>query len=768
MRRLSLNGDWELAHCPDGQASADALDGLEWIPARVPGEAHWDLIEAGKIPDPFFDLNHLAVRELERHEFWYRRRFAVPAEMAGERLELTFEGLDCFATVWVNGRRMGASANALVPRVFDVTQAVLPGTENDVVVRLASPIRSVEGREIEGCAAAFDTTERLWARKSDQCYGWDIALRLVTVGLWRPVTLTTYSRAILRDFFFRTERLERDGEAADVVLEVEAEPLTAGERSLTVEAVGRCGESGFKLAGAVESGRATLRGVVEAPRLWWTWELGRPDLYDLTVTLREGPHELGKVHRRIGLRTIRLVQEPEDARERSFVFEINGEKLFARGLNWTPCDAIYPRAEPWKQQRLVRFARELNCNMLRIWGGGIYEPDEFYQECDRRGLLVFHDFPYACALYPQAPEFLDIAREEAEAAVRRLRNYPCIALWSGDNENDCAYWGWFGGHRDPWEENKITREVLPEVCARLDGTRPYIPSSPYSPDRTLDPQDPLQGDQHIWHHGTPFTAEVYLKSEARFPSEIGHLSCPDLQTVVDMLTEEHRWPPDNRAWDEHFGSLYDWNFRPQRREKLDQALEAWLGAVPEDLPTYVVASQLLQGEAYKAWAEYWRLRKHDWKSGGILLWNLADCWPQFSDAIVDYWLRPKLACNYLWAAYRPVHICFSPATAEGVAVYGVNDTLAEPDVEYVVTAVSRGGEELGQVRGRAKLPANDVVELADVRDLYARAEEGRGKVVALLYVDGELVATNLRRAYQPTLADVPLMVAEVPPLPSAP
>ncbi len=768
MRKLSLNGDWELAHCPDGQATPDALDGLEWIPARVPGEAHWDLLEAGKIPDPFFDLNHLEMRELEGHEFWYRRSFAVPAEMAGERLELTFEGLDCFATVWVNGRRIGASANALVPRVFDVTEAILPGAENEVVVRLASPVSSVEGRNTEGCGAAFDTTERLWARKSDQCYGWDIALRLVTVGVWRPVTLATYSRAILRDFSFRTERLESDGEAAHIVLEVEVEPLTAGERSLSVEAVGQCGDSRFELAGAVEGGKAVLRGVVEAPRLWWTWDLGRPDLYDLTVTLREGPHELGKVHRRVGVRTIRLAQEPEGARERTFVFELNGERFFARGLNWTPCDSIYPRGEPWKQQRLVRFARELNCNMLRIWGGGIYEPDEFYQECDRQGLMVFHDFLYACALYPQAPEFLDIAREEAETAMRRLRNYPCIALWSGDNENDCAYWGWFGGHRDPWQENKITREVLPEVCARLDGTRPYIPSSPYSPDLSLDPQDPLQGDQHIWHHGTPFTAEVYLKGQARFPSEIGHLSCPDLQTVVDMLAEEHRWPPDNRAWDEHFGSLYDWNFRPERREKLDQALEAWLGAVPEDLPTYVVASQLLQGEAYKAWAEYWRLRKHDWKSGGILLWNLADCWPQFSDAIVDYWLRPKLACNYVWAAYRPVHICFSPATAESVAVYGVNDTLAEQDVEYVVTAASRGGEELGQVRGRAKLPANDVVELADVGELYARAEEGRGKLVALLYVEGELVSRNLRRAYQPTLADVPLMVAEVPPLPAAP
>jgi beta-mannosidase len=406
--------------------------------------------------------------------------------------------------------------------------------------------------------------------------------------------------------------------------------------------------------------------------------------------------------------------------------------------------------------------------MLRVWGGGIYEPDEFYEECDRLGIMVFQDFAYACALYPQTDEFLQMAREEAEVVVRRLRNHPCLALWSGDNENDCAYWGWFGGKRDPWQENKITRQVLPEVIERLDGTRPYIPSSPYSPDPALDPQDPLQGDQHIWHHGTLFTADVYLASEARFPSEIGHLSCPDLHTVIDMLSEEHRWPPDNRSWDEHFGSLYDWDFRPQRREKLDQALAAWLGSVPQDLPTYVLASQLIQGEAYRTWAEYWRLRKAGWKSGGILLWNLADCWPQFSDAIVDYWLRPKLACNYVRAAYRPVHICFSPPNVQEVLVYGLNDTLNEYNAEYVVTAMARDGCELASIQGTACLPGNEVVALGDVSHLFSQAQAHRGKLVAELRIDGRPVSRNVRFAWRPTVEDIPLLLAEVPPLPAAP
>jgi beta-mannosidase len=475
MRKLSLDGDWQLAHCPDGEGSIATLDRLEWIPAQVPGEVHWDLLRAGKIDDPFFDLNHLKMRPLEEHEFWYRRQFHVPPEMSGERVELVFEGLDCFATVWLNGLCVGRSANALVPRVFDVTTAVRPGEENEIVVRLASPLKAVEGKDLTGCAAAMDTKERLWARKSDQCYGWDIALRLVTVGIWRPVTLVAYDRAILRDFFLRTTSLAEQGAAAQVVLEVEVEALTAAEAGLSVEATAICGDSRLQLAAPVRDGKAVMEATVVRPKLWWTWDLGEPHLYALTIVLREGPQELGRRQAHVGLRTIRLLQEPPGGRERSFVFELNGVRFFARGLNWTPCDAIYPRAEPWKQQRLVRLARQLNCNMLRVWGGGIYEPDQFYAECDRQGIMLFHDFLYACAIYPQVPEFLELAREEAETAVRRLRNHPSLALWCGDNEVDCAYWWWFGEHRDPWTENKITRQVLPEVVARLDGTRPYRP-----------------------------------------------------------------------------------------------------------------------------------------------------------------------------------------------------------------------------------------------------------------------------------------------------
>ncbi|MBC7286849.1 MAG: hypothetical protein H5T86_02160 [Armatimonadetes bacterium] len=768
MPELSLNGDWEIAHCPDGEGDVARLDELSWIPARVPGEVHWDLLRAGLIPDPFFDLNHLKMRELEAHEFWYRRLFFVPGEMAAERLELVFEGLDCFATVWVNARLVGQSANALVPRRFDVTEAIRPGATNEIVVRLASPIRAVEGKDLSGCAAAYDTVERLWARKSDQCYGWDIALRLVTVGIWRPVRLISYNRAILRDYFFRTLFIEPDRSSAVVRVEAEVELLSAAPQGLTVDCRARCGDSELAVTAPVADGRAVMDVEVPSPKLWWTWDLGEPNLYDLTITLREGPHELGRIDTRVGIRTIRLVQEPEGARERSFVFELNGEKFFARGLNWTPCDAIYPRAEPWKQQRLVRFARHLNCNMLRVWGGGIYEPDQFYAECDAQGIALFHDFPYACAIYPQAPEFLEMARDEAEAAVRRLRNHPSIVLWSGDNENDCAYWWWFGGHRDPWKENRITRQVLPEVVYRLDGTRPYIPSSPYSPDPTVAPQDPLQGDQHIWHHGTPFTAPEYLQSEARFPSEIGHLSCPDLQTVVDMLAEEHRWPPDNRAWDEHFGSLYDWNFRPQRREKLDQALKAWLGEVPSDLPTYVLASQLLQGEAYKTWAEYWRLRKRNWLAGGILLWNLADCWPQFSDAIVDFWLRPKLACNYVRSAFAPIHICFSPPTGEKTTVFALNDTLQAAEVDWAVWAVSAEGAELGRLSGHAGLPPNSVVELADATDLADACSRSRGVLRAELRADGCTLSTNFRLPYKLSIRDLPQLLRLIPPLAQAP
>ncbi|MCX7597281.1 MAG: hypothetical protein N2512_00210, partial [Armatimonadetes bacterium] len=273
MRKLSLDGMWEITHCPDGQGSAESLSGLEWIPAQVPGEVHLDLMRAGKLEDPFFDLNHIKARELEQHEFWYRHSFDVPAEMAGDRVELVFEGLDCFATVWLNGVEVGRSANALVPRVFDVTQAIRPGQENQILIRLASPIKAVEELSLEGANAGMDTVERLWARKPDQQYGWDIALRLVTFGIWRHVHLVSHSRAVLRDLFFRTESIDPDGNAATVALDVEVEPLTAAEADLSVHAAARCGDSCFEMGAPVENGRACMKAVVENPKLWWPWDL---------------------------------------------------------------------------------------------------------------------------------------------------------------------------------------------------------------------------------------------------------------------------------------------------------------------------------------------------------------------------------------------------------------------------------------------------------------------------------------------------------------
>ena len=767
MQTLSLNGDWHVAHCPDGEGNPGDLDGLEWLPAKVPGEAHLDLMRADRLEDPFYDLNHIRARDLESEEFWYRRAFDVPTEMAAERLEMVFEGLDCFATVWINGTVVGESANALVPQAFDVTNAIGAGRTNEIRVRLGSPIRAVEGKDTTGCEAAPNAPERLWARKSGQCYGWDIAPRLVTVGIWRSVTLASHSRAILRSFFLKTDSIAPNGSSALVTLEAEVEALSAQGHDLSIRASAECGDSRFELTGPVRDGRALLTAEVSNPRLWWTWDLGRPSLYDLTVTLLDGADNVDAATVRTGIRTVRLIEEPEGGRERSFVFELNGIRFFSRGLNWTPCDSLYPRAEPWKQQRLVRFARELNVNMLRVWGGGIYEPDTFYEECDEQGIAIFHDFLYACAIYPQSQEFLDIARDEAETAIRRLRNHPSILLWCGDNEIDWAYTSRLGP-RDPWDENKISREVIPAAIERLDGTRPYIPSSPYSPDRSIEPNDMRQGDQHIWHHGMPFQDDVYLKSGSRFVSEIGHLSCPDLQTVTDMLAPEHRWPPDNRAWDEHFGDHYHLDARYHRREKMDAALAAWLGAVPDDLATYVAATQLLQGEACKAWAECWRLRKARWEAGGILLWNLADCWPGFSDAIVDFHLRPKLACNYIRAAYEPLHVCFSPATADELAAYVINDTLEQPALEYAVKAVSRDGMVLGEIRGEGAALANDVTKLTEAAELYHQAEGERGDVVAELFVGGELVSKNIRRAWKPTVRDITELLSAVPALPCAP
>jgi len=714
---LSLNARWSLAHFDEGRGEAEGAhlpdyDDSGWMDAVVPGDVHLDLMRVGTIPDPFVGLNHLECRWIEDKEWWYRREFFAPEKLSGRRLELRFGGLDTFATVWINGKLAGKHRNMFIPSTMDVTDLISCGHRNSVAVCLSSPIKAVEGKPTDGMIAAFETRERLYARKAQMSYGWDIAPRIVTTGIWRPVYLVARGDVCIGDVAVRTDSVDSTGATIGLEVPLSRNSPRADSAELRIEI--RSGRSADPVLKKSES--VSLRGdgcVVRTnvhipnPRLWWPWNVGRPELYRLSVKALVRGKVAEEYVTRFGIRTVELLQEPQNDGGLSFIFKINGERVYAKGTNWIPGDAIFARMDHHKYREMIDLAQAQNVNMLRIWGGGIYEDPYFYRLCDERGIMVWQDFMFTCAEYPRDREFLAQVRHEAEQVVSDLRNHPSVVLWCGDNEVDATS-RWSG---KDFGANKINREVLPEVCARFDPTRPYIPSSPFSPSDSSDPLRQDEGDNHIWHHGTSYKDEVYAKDTSRFVSEIGHLSTPWPESIRRFIPEADLWPPGNRVWDTHFGTVERCD--PRRREKLDQAIAAFGMQRPDNLDDYAYVSQLIQALAYKEWMERYRRRK--FLCGGSLYWNLYDNWPQLSDAVVDYYGNPKMGYYFVARAFANLLVSLQDLESGTVGVWLVNDELRDRAGKLLLRCQRLDGGTSWTRVLRVKMPANSSRMVWDMR-----------------------------------------------------
>jgi len=359
------------------------------------------------------------------------------------------------------------------------------------------------------------------------------------------------------------------------------------------------------------------------------------------------------------------------------VFVVNGEKVFVKGSNWVPLDSLHSRDRQLLPEAFA-LAVDLNCNMLRCWGGNVYEDHDFFELCDRNGLMVWQDFALACAIYPQTDDFAAEIREEATAVVRKLRNHPSLALWAGNNEIDDAYTGWFGVKLDP-NTDRLSRQVLPEVVRACDPMRDYLPSSPYhSPELVKAGGDShLKPEDHLWGPRDDYKGNFYTSSPAHFVSETGYHGCPDRRSLEQMMEPGSVWPwQNNEQWLTHavrpHPSMTGYNYRIPLMAKQTAVLFA---TVPENLDDFILASQVSQAEADKFFIELSRMAK--WHRTGILWWNVRDCWPIISDAVVDYYGRKKLAYRYIRRVQANVcAMCGEPEAGRHPLVI-VNDTLTE-------------------------------------------------------------------------------------------
>ena len=673
---LRLESGWKLRDFAPGEGVSSGAqrpdhDDQSWLPISVPGDVHRTLIDAGRIPDPFYGPNETACAWMEQREWWYRLHFDPPHGAAHQRL--TFYGLDTFATIYLNDRQIGEHHNMFRLASFDVD---LVEGRNTLALRFDPPLERIRGKTL---SAWGRNPERTAMRKAQFGYGWDWGPRLPTIGIWRPVELTAVSASALIDgVHFYTLEVRDERALVGVRVELECLEPTGLPAHAHIHLVDPDGQTAAAADLDVSSEQATAYLTVEHPRLWWTHELGEPALYDLTV-------EVGNQmrHLRVGIRTLTLDQSPDPAERgtRFFRFVLNGVPIFAKGADWIPCDSFVGAIPLERYTRLLEQARDANMTMLRIWGGGLYEHDHFFAECDRLGILVWQDFMFACAMYPEDDaDFVAEVDAEARYQVRRLRSHPSLALWCGNNENQWLHDRQYWNSSEPPAYGALYYDgVLPRAVAELDGRTPYWPGTPYGGN---DHNSREEGNVHNWEvwHGnyprrfgeqprrenTPASVSYrrYAEDSGRFISEFGMHAAPVAETLWSVIPEEERYL--------HSPTL-DWHNKDNPKNKGDNLLLASTG-LPKDIDEYILFSQIAQAEGLKFGIEHFRRRKPH--CSGTLVWQLNDCWPVLSWSVLDYYGVPKASYHFLRRVYAPLLASFK-AVEDGVELWLTNDMLTE-------------------------------------------------------------------------------------------
>ncbi len=688
---------WKLQDFQPGAGKAagafnEHFDDSGWIPVDVPGDVHSALIAAGRIPDPFYDRNELECAWVEEREWWYRLVFHGPrlALQDDERLQLVFAGLDTFVTIWLNGLELGRHRNMFREAVFDVTSAVRVNGDNTLSLCFDRPL--------DHCGALLNAPEKSWMpprvamRKAQFGYGWDWGPRLPTVGIWRDVELQRRKKATLSGVRFATLDVDAKVDRALVAVTVEAEQFAGSEAltaAITLHVPGAISGAAVaaEVAVSLVRGADGLRGVahltVDRPQLWWTHDLGDPALYLLQVDLLCGSLVLDSVADEVGIRTLALDQSPDqdEPGTRFFRFILNGVPVFARGTDWIPADSFVGTVSPERYAALLDLAQHGNNNMLRVWGGGIYEHDAFYDECDRLGILVWQDFMFACAAYPEDEAMQAEVAAEAAYQVRRLRHHPSLALWCGNNENQ-----WIYGNQH-WEDPNARvpghlyySQTLPRAVEDLDGRTPYWPGSPYGGN---DFNSMEEGDRHnwdVWHGGRPrrfgekpredhspdgVSYVHYAEDTGRFISEFGMHAAPVLSTL-------RRCVPADQLF--HHSESMDHHNKDNPKDKGDNLMAAATG-LPRDLEEYVDFSMIAQAEGLKLGVEHFRRRFPH--CAGTLVWQFNDCWPVLSWSVLDYYGFGKAGYYYLRRSYAPVIASLKTIAAGGVELWLTNNSRAD-------------------------------------------------------------------------------------------
>ncbi|MDR1734178.1 MAG: hypothetical protein LBR73_04780 [Oscillospiraceae bacterium] len=723
IQKMDLNGEWQLTAIPPEESGEEAFR----IPAAVPGTAQAALQQAGVLPADLYDgTNILRLRKYEFFSWVYERTFVLDTlPGAHEEAVLTFDGLDCRGCVYLNNRLVRTSANALVPIVCADVGTCLQAGENTLRVEIASPLAAEQAdrKRLLDMSPLEDGLsggmEGLHIRRAPSSYGWDILCRAVTSGLWRGVRLEYLPRTRVMEAFITTEGLDEHSARMRIFYSYTTDiPYYKG---LTWRLEVLDGDAPiFTHEEPVWYTVEKYVFTVPDPKLWWPAGYGGQHLYTYRITLLQDGQVCSVYEDKMGVRLLKFARTELNLPDKpgDFSFYVNYTRILCKGSNWVPLDALRMEDADRYEKALALF-KDTYCNMLRCWGGNVYEDDRFYALCDEYGILVWQDFTMACGRYPQDEAFQAQIRDEAADIVRKLRQHPCIALWSGDNECDHA---WNGVGVDP-NTNLLTRQILPEAVRRYDYRRPFLPSSPYlGPETFARKRFDCVSEDHLWGPRDYFKSGFYLSKPCLFVSEQGYHGCPNRESLEKFLTPKKLWP----WWEEPIAGRKiakdewrlhgaDFTMRPDgpyahRTKLMSDQVAQFFGREAEDLDEFILLSQAVQAEAFKFFIEYCRSQK--WRKTGILWWNMLDGWPQTSDAVVDWYFSKKLAYHFIKQSQQPLCLMFREPRDWRIDLVAANDTLRDFSGSYAVTDYASGETLLS---GSFKSPANESLVIDSLR-----------------------------------------------------
>ncbi len=643
----------------------------QWINADVPGTVHTDLFKAEIIPDPFFADNEADLQWISGSDWTYKTVFDLPKDFVkDEPVYLVFEGIDTIAGIYLNNAEIGHTENMFLKYEFDISGKVKK-RKNELLIRFTSASKYGRSEEEKfGVLPVALNTERVYVRKAQYSFGWDWGPSFATCGLWRPVYLEQKSGVEIYDVTFNTISLS-DRKA---VVEIKAGINNINGIPVNVKIKLSAGRRVFEIT-AEDSGTGLVREEIEItdPKLWWPNNYGEQNLYDLIISaLDEKGNILFETERKVGIRTIIL--NLDNHGKPSFNFIINEKPVFIKGANWIPSDSFLPRVSDEKYSSLTRLAKEANMNMLRVWGGGIYENDIFYDLCDEMGILVWHDFMFACASYPDNEEFMRNVGDEIKQNVSRLQFHPSIAIWCGNNENE---WIWHQQQKKSYKEMpgyKIYHALIPDILNEIDPKRPYWPSSPFGNED--DPNSEVSGNRHQWNLWSNWKDYSLVKDDkSLFVTEFGFQSSASSETIKKALPKEAHHS-QSRLFEYH-------NKQVEGTERLFKFMSAHL-PIYTGLDDFVYLTQLNQGLALRECLEHWQLRYP--QTNGAVIWQLNDCWPVASWSLVDSGLIPKISYFMVKRSFSGQIILFAERNGSleiGVMNYGTGNFKGTLEIKYV-------------------------------------------------------------------------------------